>query len=182
MKALLRVSVFVVEKKSEWLHLCYCSASSSDAYPPVTLWHLETHRDSLSRRRKRTDRSGAGGSLLEASKIPERCRVFYVIMRTRSSLTLVTFTGITLCPFVHLYVSFFCCSFFCVWTFVVLFTRLQPVHWWSNSIPCWLKREHLTQKQMSEEKSSSSAVHHYFGKDNNEMFLKTPDYEYERVK
>lgn len=95
--------------------------------------------------------SGASGLLLETSKIPERCKVFCVIMWTRSSLTLVTFNSITLCPFLHF---FFSCSLFCVWTFVVLFTRLQPLHWWTNSIPCWQKREHFTQKQMGVEKSS----------------------------
>lgn len=49
-------------------------------FHPVTLWHLETHRDSLSRRKKRPNHSGTGGSLLEASKIPGRCQVFYIIM------------------------------------------------------------------------------------------------------
>lgn len=104
MKALLRVSGFVVEKRS------YISVlpRAQTLHRPVTLWHLETLHDSLSRRKRRPKRSGAGGSLLEASKIPGRCRgVFYVIMWTWSSLTSVTFTSTTLCPFLNLFFLFF---------------------------------------------------------------------------
>lgn len=154
MKALLQVSVFVVEKKSKWLCPFCCSASSSDTLPSCyTFDILEMHRDSLSRGKKRPNHSGLlVDCCLKLKQDPwYYFRLFYVIMRKRCSLDLHEFHMLS---FLYIFMSFLLFSVSeNVWCYL---TRLQPPHWCTNSIPCWQKGEHFTQKQMGMRRS---AVH-----------------------
>lgn len=59
---------------------------------------------------------------------------------------LVTFANITCCYFLYPYISV-------LMHLKILLTSLQPPHWCTNSIPCWQKREHYTQKYKAIERS-----------------------------
>ena len=115
------------------------------------------------------------------AKIPGRCRVFYVIMWRGSSLTSGTFTSFTLCPLLHLCISFFFFFFF-LFPLILFFwvsgnaESYQPVskqpQWCAASIPCWQKGEHFTKEQMDVE---ICLRHIALFKDDNEIVLKTSD-------
>lgn len=134
--AQLQASAFAIEReRSKWLHLCCCSASSSDAF--TILLHSDIWKHTMTHLVE-----GTRGQI--TVRLVDRC-----LKQTRSledveflKKFLITLLIIVLCPFLHLYNPVFLILFL----HLQILAGLQPPHRCTNSIPCWQKRVRFTHK------------------------------------